>query len=84
MNLTDIERDILSRVARGATHAEVGAELGLSRKSVTDRLVELYDEHDVHNVVGLLWQAGWITLPWEQEPTPITAAPPVMMVRRTA
>jgi DNA-binding CsgD family transcriptional regulator len=48
MHLTPRQRQILELVAAGLSDKEIGARLGLSRRTVSAHLDRLFHEHGVH------------------------------------
>jgi RNA polymerase sigma factor (sigma-70 family) len=51
--LTSRERDVLIRIARGLTNKEIGAELGISHRTVESHRESLMKKLDIRNVAGL-------------------------------
>ena len=51
--LTPRERDVLDGVARGLTNKAIGAELGISRRTVEAHRESLMRKLEIHNVAGL-------------------------------
>ena len=51
--LTPRERDVLDGVARGLTNKAIGAELGISRRTVEAHRESLMNKLEIHNVAGL-------------------------------
>ena len=51
--LTPRERDVLDGVARGLTNKAIGAELGISRRTVEAHRESLMKKLEIHNVAGL-------------------------------
>ena len=53
--LTPKEREVLERIARGATNKDIAAELGLSVRAVEDRRARLMKKMDARSVTDLVW-----------------------------
>jgi FixJ family two-component response regulator len=53
--LTPKEREVLERIARGATNKDIAAELGLSVRAVEDRRARLMKKMDARSVADLVW-----------------------------
>jgi DNA-binding NarL/FixJ family response regulator len=51
--LTPRERDVLAGVARGLTNKAIGAELGISRRTVEAHRESLMRKLQIHSVAGL-------------------------------
>lgn len=50
--LSPREQDVLTRLARGLKHAEIAAELGISRRTVNTHLYHIYEKLHVHSAAG--------------------------------
>lgn len=53
--LTPKEREVLERIARGATNKDIAADLGLSVRAVEDRRARLMKKMDARSVADLVW-----------------------------
>jgi FixJ family two-component response regulator len=53
--LTPKEREVLERIARGATNKEIATDLGLSVRAVEDRRARLMKKMDAKSVADLVW-----------------------------
>jgi FixJ family two-component response regulator len=53
--LTPKEREVLERIARGATNKDIAADLGLSVRAVEDRRARLMKKMDAKSVADLVW-----------------------------
>jgi DNA-binding NarL/FixJ family response regulator len=51
-SLSPRELDVLARLARGLKHAEIAAELGISRRTVNTHLYHIYEKLHVHSAAG--------------------------------
>lgn len=55
--LTPREIEVLHLLARGSTHAKIGAELGVSAHTVTSHVKNAYRKLDVHTAAAAVMRA---------------------------
>lgn len=71
--LTPRERDVLAGVARGSTNKQIGAELGISRRTVETHRESLMRKLDIRTVAGLTryaMETGLLTESRPPDPAP--------------
>lgn len=63
VSLTEREREVVRRVVEGASNDEIGAQLGISSRTVESHLRRLFERHDVASRTELAARAireGWL------------------------